>query len=115
MTSPGRSFAHLDLDALRVDLDALKAELRADASGDDLAHLKKMLWWGRASTVLGTLLAFVPNPLSIFLLSTGSVARWAMVAHHVLHRGYDRIPGAPKRLTSKGFARGWRRTFASSR
>ena len=43
------------------------------------------------------------------LRSTGGFARWAMVAHHILHRGYDRVPDIPFRLTSKGFARGWRR------
>ncbi len=31
------------------------------------------------------------------------------MAHHVIHRGLDRLPGTPRRLHGKVFARGWRR------
>jgi len=41
-------------------------------------------------------------------LSLGQFTRW-LLAHHILHRGYDRVPGIPHRYTSQGFARGWRR------
>ena len=101
--------ASVDLGALERDINALKKELRADVGAADPAHLKKMMWWGRAASFVGYAFAWIPNPVSIFLLSSGMFARWAMIAHHVLHRGYDKVPDAPKRLTSKGFARGWRR------
>ncbi len=39
----------------------------------------------------------------------GNVNRWTNIAHPVLHRGYDKIPGIPARYTSKGFAQGFRR------
>jgi len=37
------------------------------------------------------------------------VARWSMVTHPVMHRGYDAIPDVPERYHSKRFAIGWRR------
>jgi fatty acid desaturase len=53
----------------------------------------------------------IPNPISAYLISQGNFTRWTTVAHHVLHRGYDKIEGIPERYTSKGFAKGWRRYF----
>lgn len=97
----------LDTAALRNDLDALAADLRRSLGPHDLAHLRSIERWGRLCTALGLATAWVaPNPLSIVLLSTGRFARWAMVGHHVGHRGYDRIEGGPK---GKPFAEGWRR------
>ena len=32
-----------------------------------------------------------------------------MVGHHVMHRGYDKVPGVKASRTSKAFAKGWRR------
>ena len=100
---------HLDLDEFCADVDALKEELREGVGASDLIHLRKMIGWGRMASCLGYLLIWFPNPLSMFFLSLGSVVRWAMVAHHVLHRGYDRVPEVPHHLTSKGFAKGLRR------
>ena len=81
---------------------------------EDLRHLRKLERWGRACTVLGYVTAgatawLVPNPLSALLLSQGRLMRWTMFAHHVCHRGYDRVPEVPRRRTSAVFARGWRR------
>lgn len=106
---PMKVFKSINLAAFESDINALKKELRADVSTKDLDHLRKMMWWGRACSMFGYVFAWVPNPISMGLLSTGSVVRWAMVAHHILHRGYDKVPNVPRRLTSKGFARGWRR------
>jgi fatty acid desaturase len=50
-----------------------------------------------------------PNLFSAFLISQGNVARWTIVAHHVSHRGFDRVPGAPERFRSRTFAGGLRR------
>lgn len=100
----------IDLDALEADLNALRDELREGVSEEDLAHLKKIVGWGRACTALGYGTAWIaPNPISAALIGLGISSRWMMVAHHVLHRGYDKVPGVPDKYRSKTFARGWRR------
>ncbi len=88
---------------------ALKEEVLASLGPEDLAHLKKLERWGRAAALLGYALAWFPNPLAPLLISLGATGRWTCVTHHVLHKGMDRVPGTPARLTSLGFARGWRR------
>ena len=103
-------FAHVDRAAFARDLDAVRAELDGSTHADDLAHLLRMERWGRACAAVGYATAWVgPNPLSMAALSTASVVRWAIVAHHVVHRGYDKVEGAPARLTSAGFGAGRRR------
>jgi fatty acid desaturase len=100
----------LDLKRFADEIDQIRAELDAGLGPDDFAHLKKMARWGRAWTAAGFATAWLcPNPFSAFALSFGHFIRWAVLAHHTLHRGYDRVPGAPRRYTSRGFARGWRR------
>lgn len=99
-----------DLEGFERELRELKAEVMASLGPEDLAHLQKLERWGRWSTALGYATAWtLPNPVTMALLSTGSMAQWTIIAHHVLHKGMDHVPGTPERLTSKGFARGWRR------
>jgi fatty acid desaturase len=99
-----------DLAAFARDVDALRARLEAGLGPSDLAHFQKMERWGRVATGLGYATAWLgPNPVSVALLALGSTARWTIVAHHVSHRGLDRVPGAPSRYKSKLFARGLRR------
>ena len=100
----------IDLTAFAQDIDALRAELKQDIGSKDLAHFKKIeiLVWllaflGLATAWLG------PNPISILALAAASFGRWTIVTHHISHRGYENIPGAPKRYNSKTYARGWRR------
>jgi fatty acid desaturase len=103
-------WSRIDLKRFSAEIDQLRAELDAELGPDDFKHLKKMEWWGRSWTAVGYAVAWLcPNPLSIFALSFGHFIRWAVLAHHTLHRGYDRAPGVPRRYTSQGFARGWRR------
>lgn len=100
----------LDLRAFVRDLEALRKELREQAGEDDIVHLRKMQRWGRTATALGLATAWMaPNPISAGLLSLGKFTRWTMMAHHVMHRGYDKVPGIPPEYTSKVFARGRRR------
>ncbi len=102
----------VDFDALESDLNELRDELRADASEADARHLKRVALFGRAASVFGWATAWIiPNPLTMFALSAGVVGRWTMVAHHVTHRGYDKIPGVPAHMTSKKFASTWWRRF----
>ncbi|HUM45373.1 MAG TPA: fatty acid desaturase [Chitinophagales bacterium] len=91
------------------ELKKLRSEIDAEISIADLHHLKKMEWWGRVCTILGYTTAwFIPNPVSAFLISQGSMVRWAIMMHHVGHKGYDKIPGN-NHYKSKRFAMGWRR------
>ncbi|WP_434390805.1 fatty acid desaturase family protein [Melittangium boletus] len=99
----------VDLEAFLRDVRALRAEIDATVGEEDLAHLRKIERWGRAATALGAATCWLgPNPLSMAALSLGRSTRWLLM-HHVGHRGYDRVPGAPAERTSKGFAKGARR------
>jgi fatty acid desaturase len=115
--TPSAPEAPSDLDALDLtgfarELRALEAEAVASLGPEDLAHMRKLERWGAWCTAAGYATAWtVPNPLSMVLLSTGSMSRWAVVAHHVMHKGMDRVPGTPERLTSRGFTRGRRRLW----
>jgi fatty acid desaturase len=107
---PATPLPEIDRAAFAADIAALRRELDQDLGAADLAHLRKMSRWGRACTLLGYACAWiVPNPLAAVLLALGNVARWTMVTHHVMHRGYDRVPGTPAHLRSQDYARGWRR------
>lgn len=100
----------IDQAAFATELDALVAETKQNTGPEDLAHLKKIEGWGRLCTLTGYLTAWIlPNPLSAWLISQGILTRWAMITHHVSHRGYDRIPDVPKRYHSRYYAQGWRR------
>ena len=100
----------IDYKAFAADVEALHATLKADLGEADLAHLRKMVRWSRACTLLGYALAWpFPNPLAALLIDLGNMGRWACVTHPVMHRGYDAVPNVPARYTSKKFALGWRR------
>ena len=102
----------IDREQFAKDLDAIRAEVLADLNMDDFKHFKKIERWGRACTLFGYGTAWIiPNPISAYFMSQGSVTRWTTIAHHMLHRAYDKIEGIPKRYTSKGFAKGNRRYF----
>ncbi len=99
----------IDRSAFAAELAALRRELVADIGLDDAAHLLRMERWGRLCTAAGYACAWVvPNPIAVLLIGMGNVARWTMVTHHVMHRGYDKAP-VPERLTSAKYAQGWRR------
>ncbi len=104
-----RQFASIDLQGFARELDQVRKEVVARLGAADLEHLKRAERRGRIATVAGFATApFFCNPISAFLISFGLVTRW-MIAHHVLHRGYDQVPSVPLRYTSRGFAKGWRR------
>jgi fatty acid desaturase len=99
----------VDVHGFAEDITALRREVRASLGAEDLQHLRRFELRGRLCTLLGYATAWiVPNPISAYLISHGIFNRW-VVAHHVMHRGYDKVPGVPARYTSSGFARGWRR------
>lgn len=107
MTDP---LPQLDYEAFARDLDKIRADAVASIGPEDLAHLRKLERWGRACELAGYATAWIaPNPVSAALISLGSTARWTIVTHHVSHGGMDRVPDAPLRYTSRGFAKGSRR------
>jgi fatty acid desaturase len=100
---------HIDLEGFAQAIGELRAELRASLGDDDLRHLRRIERWGRIATAVGLATAWIaPNPLSAAALSLGRSTRWLLM-HHIGHRGYDRVPAAPPRYTSRVFARGRRR------
>ncbi|MBK6461572.1 MAG: fatty acid desaturase [Myxococcales bacterium] len=100
----------IDYEAFARDLDALRRELDASLGVEHFEHLRKLERWGHACSTAGYATAWLfPNPISMALISTGSMARWAILAHHVGHRSMDRVSGVPERYTSRGFAKGRRR------
>lgn len=97
-------------DSFVEELDAIRQKLKREAGDDDLRHLRKIRLWGMFSGIVGLATAWIiPNLFTAFLLSTYRFTNWTMLAHHVLHKGYDNVTGIPSHLTSKKFAVGWRR------
>ena len=83
--------AKLDHEAFKKDVKELGKVLAETQGPDDLAHLRKIIRWQRLCVWIGTLTCFYCiNPLSIYLISIGCMARWTMIGHHVCHGGYDK-------------------------
>jgi fatty acid desaturase len=100
----------IDYEALALDLDSLYTDAKRELGRADFQHMKKMIAWGRICTILGYGTAWIfPNPISMLLIAQGATTRWAIVAHHVLHGGLDKLPNTPNHLTRRGFAMGFRR------
>ncbi|MFN2378021.1 MAG: fatty acid desaturase [Candidatus Binatia bacterium] len=108
-TSATPNLDRIDLEGFASAITALRAEIRASLGPDDLRHLRRIERWGRIATTVGMATAWIgPNPLSALALALGRSTRWLLM-HHIGHRGYDKVPGVPRRYTSRVFARGWRR------
>lgn len=102
--------SEIDYKAFSSEVQALHAELKAELGESDITHLRKMERWSRTCTLLGYAFAWIfPNPIAAFFMGMGNVGRWAMVTHHVMHRGYDAVPNVPEKYKSRNFAKGWRR------
>ncbi|MFO0735367.1 MAG: fatty acid desaturase [Labilithrix sp.] len=98
----------VDCDAFFRELRAIRKDVEASLGEEDIAHVKLIERIGRAATAVGLATAWFPNPVSMVGLAMGRSTAWLLM-HHVGHRGYDRVPGIPERLTSRGFAAGKRR------
>ena len=98
----------IDCDAFFRDLRAIRRDIEGSLGDEDIAHVRWVERVGRASTAVGLLTAWFPNPVSMAALAFGRSTSWLLM-HHVGHRGYDKVPGIPARLTSRGFAAGLRR------
>lgn len=99
----------IDVAGFMRELKQLRQEIDRELGPADIRHLRKIENWGYISTIIGLLTSWqAPNLLSAAALGLGRSTRWLLM-HHIGHRGYDQVPGIPKRYTSKHFARGWRR------
>src|SRR3990167_1408807 len=79
-------------------------------SKKDYHHLKKIIWVNRLLLSIGFGTAWlIPNPVSMLAIGIALSGMWTIVAHHVLHGGYDQLQKIPKRYHSNSFARGLRR------
>ena len=106
---PADELRGMDVAGFCAAIERLKADTYRQIGPADFAHLRRIERVGRLATLGGYATAWIiPNPATAVLLSLGQFTRW-LLAHHILHRGYDRVPGIPARYTSRGFARGWRR------
>jgi len=84
--------ASMDLEAFKADMKALSRELFNGQGPADLAHLRKLCFWSNACGVLGVAgMGLRPNPLTVGLLSVWTFTRWAVVAHHTCHGGYNSV------------------------
>ncbi|MGF1491158.1 MAG: fatty acid desaturase family protein [Microcoleaceae cyanobacterium] len=105
LTAPNLS----TLDDFVKDLEEIKKEAYASISSEDFYHLRRTEIYGHLAALLGYATAWIaPNPISIIGISLAQFTRW-LLAHHILHKGYDKVPNIPDRYTSRHFARGMRR------
>lgn len=108
-TAAPANLDNIDLEGFAHAIGELRSELRASLGPEDLRHLRRIELCGRIATAIGLATAWIaPNPLSAAALALGRSTRWLLM-HHIGHRGYDKVPGVPRRYTSRVFARGWRR------
>ena len=79
------------MEAFRKDIDDLGKKLGENQGPQDVAHLEKIIGWSRFCTWAGALTCWIAiNPISIFLMSCGTMTRWTIVGHHVCHGGFDK-------------------------
>lgn len=104
---------NLDLRAFAADIKALGNKLEKQQGQEDVDHLNKMIAWSNACAFVGliTMGYFPMNFWTAFALSTWTLTRWTMIAHHVCHGGYDKCHPNKKRWNRFVFALGspWRR------
>jgi len=80
-----------NIEAFRKDIDDLGKKLGANQGPEDVKHLEKIISWSRFCSWFGALTCWiVVNPISIFLMSVGTMTRWTIIGHHVCHGGFDK-------------------------
>ncbi len=99
---------HIDSKGFARELGHLKHDAAASLDISHYHHMRRLELVGRACTIVGFVLAIWVPIIAALFISMGLLTRW-LLAHHICHGGYDKVPGIPARYTSKVFARGWRR------
>jgi len=101
---------NFDHEGFKADVRALGKQLAEGQGPADVAHLKKIIMWQRLCVWIGALtMWYCINPISIFLLSVGTMTRWTIVAHHVCHGGFDRCSNGSYNRFKFGVNSLWRR------
>lgn len=101
-----------DFEGFTAEIRALGKELEAGIGDEDVAHLNKMIMWSNTCAAIGLLtMGFSVNIVTITALSIYMFTRWAMIAHHTCHGGYDKCHPNKARWSRFKFAVGslWRR------
>ena len=82
---------HVNRMALKEDMEKLRKELVSLQGEEDLNHLYKIIFITNLFMFGGIATLWLPWYFIFpsILLSTGTCARWTMVAHHTCHGGYD--------------------------
>lgn len=81
----------LNLEAFRKDIHDLGTKLADNQGEEDVRHLRKIILWSKMCTWVGALTCWMAvNPVSIFLLSVGTMSRWTIIGHHICHGGFDK-------------------------
>lgn len=104
--------AKFDFESFSEEIRALGKKLEAGQGEEDVDHLNKMILWSNACAAIGLLtMGFKVNIVTIFCLSTYIFTRWAMIAHHTCHGGYEKVHPNLSRWSRFKFALGtfWRR------
>ena len=100
----------LNLDEFKSEIVDLGKKLLAQQGPADLAHLHKIIRWSRFCQYVGALtMWYAVNPVSIFLLSLGTMSRWAIIGHHVCHGGFDKCSEGRYNRFKFGVGSLWRR------
>ena len=100
----------VDLEALKEDIRELGKQLAAQQGPEDMAHLRKIISWSRACTLTGLFtMWYMVNPLSIYLISIGTMSRWTIIGHHVCHGGFDKCSSGTYSRFKFGVGSLWRR------
>ena len=90
----------MDVEAFGRDIRAIGRRWWAQQGDADVAHLRKMCRWSNACGFIGlATMGFgfgfggnacvMVNPLAVVALSLWTFSRWATIAHHACHGGYN--------------------------
>lgn len=104
--------AEFDMEAFTADMKALGKKLEAEQGEEDVNHLEKMILWSNSFAAVGLIsMGFSVNIITQFCISVYVFTRWAMIAHHTCHGGYDKCHPNSSRWHRFKFALGstWRR------
>jgi linoleoyl-CoA desaturase len=94
MASTALPLPRSDVDAIEVELDALRAEIGADLGARDAEHMRRMIRLAEVSAIAGrTLLMVGIDPLSwgvgVTALATAKILENMEIGHNVMHGQYD--------------------------